>query len=212
MNHVIGMIAWNESPELLNLVLKSMKRCNFKIVIVDGVFADYARINKLNKFDSNPESIEVMKYYADYFIKCPKEPWTSQVVKRNAALKQVSEGDYYWAIDADEEFVYFKQLQEMTEPIYRIYEHGPDRTFSTIRVYKQQKGLHYELQHCRMYLNNELLVSAHHVNNQMQPLLLDSFGQKISIIHHCFKRDKLRQEQKQKFYAERTERLLGYAQ
>jgi len=228
--HWAAVIFYNDTPELLDLCLGSMKRNGFKIICVDGAYVDFVKTNRINgmsvdTYASTEENQNVAKKHADVFIPCPENGWETQIDKRNAALAAVPDGDFYWSLDADEEVIDNAGIQPITmADVYRIMEYedakGTTRKFSAIRTYRKAHHLKYIYQHCRIYdsslhvpgnLDSGLIVKAHWDKNALHPFIYDNKGAIISIRHHRFLRPQERIKQKVRYYLDREEAKLSYA-
>lgn len=219
-----GVIFWNDGPELLKKSLLALKGNGFKIIAIDGIFREILTIDLNLPVASNDGCLELARSMADVFVPAPEGGWIDQPTKRNVYMELVPNGEYAWAIDADEIMRPFQLAAPMDQDVYRINEHrvyedGVENVFSTIRTYKMYPDLRYKYQHCRIYrldqhkpelVDSGLITKARGGKNRTYPMLMDVTGTPVIIDHYRKWRPKERFELKKKYYEIREEKKYGY--
>lgn len=136
------IIFYNDSPALLERCLKSVRGVCDKLLGIDGAFAGFPMFKPW----STDGCLDIAKKYCDTVIET-KDPWKSQIDKRNACLTLKNESDYYLIIDSDE---YFNgKMPILKSSAYGINIDNPENNTKNeqIRIFRHRHGLKYEERH-----------------------------------------------------------------
>ena len=135
---------YNEA-EYLEEALKAVKGKG-KIVIVDGAYKKFPHQIPY----STDGSLEIAKKYTDIIIET-KEPWQSEIFKRNQYLIG-KEGDTYLVIDGHEIW-----KGDLTAPFgnYRIKWKLKDGWHEAFRMFKHAEGIHYQRAHYEIWIGDK---------------------------------------------------------
>ncbi|MEO0206588.1 MAG: hypothetical protein ABIL22_07945 [candidate division WOR-3 bacterium] len=191
------MIFYNDTPELLEECLVSLKKVVDRIVAVDGAYIEFPHYKPY----STDGCLDIAKKYADVVIE-NKDAWPDQISKRNAYLTLSSESDYYFVLDADEVVEGKIDKHKLIEPYYGIktldcQSDGSTIPVDRIRLIRHQRNIQYRNLHCEIWANNFPLIN--------------SFTTKFTVIdgviikHHTYRRPKNRLENDAKYMTVREE-------
>ena len=152
------VIVYNDK-DLLEQSLISLKKAEFKIMVIDGKFAKYPGENLV----STDGSIEIAKKYADMYIPADASFLSTQMTKRSKYTELVPDGEYFFVIDSDEEYRGKPiDANTLTEDVYSICLEEADRKQSTtsIRIWKKYPDLKYMIRHCYLFRSDNADIEA----------------------------------------------------
>jgi hypothetical protein len=218
-----AVIFFNDSVRMLASCLKSISDNDLKIIAVDGAFKEYMKANNIYRDSSHDGCLEIAHKMATHLIPAKRGGWDDEVEKRNAYLSLVPTGQYCMWLDTDEVLPKFT-LGELTADCYRMIEvlhdeDGQKKEFGRLRIVKKYDDLVYKYQHCRMYrlgqhfardLSSGCVVRSSGSTNNRHPFLMDTAGKQIKFEHFPFRRAKMKQEEKERFYKIRAEQQYPY--
>lgn len=218
-----AVIFFNDSIRMLGACLKSIAENGFTIIAVDGAFKEYLKANNIYRDASYDGCLELAQRMATHFIPAKIGGWDDEVEKRNAYLSLVPTGQYCMWLDTDELLPKFS-MGELTADCYRMIEvlhdeEGEIRENPRLRIVKKYDDLVYKYQHCRMYrlnqhfagdLSSGCVVRSSGSTNNQYPFLLNTSGKEVKFNHFPFRRAKMKQEEKERFYKIRAEQHYPY--
>ena len=183
-----NIIFYNDTPELLERCLKSIKNKVDYILAIDGCYTEFPH----DKCYSTDGCLDIAKKYADSIIEC-KKPWKDQIHKRNAYLTDID--GYHFILDADEELI--GSIPKLEHETYAIKIHNEKDPYH-VRFFKSSKELRYSSRHC--WLRNNQKILSNNVNLENFDKLTNCY-----LIHHKKERSLSRKQDKLSYYQNRLE-------
>lgn len=219
----VGMIFYNDGPEMLSEAIQACHNCGLRVIAVDGAFQEFMKACGTDIPYSTDGCIDVAKAEADLYIPCMEGGWPDQAQKRNEYVKPIENGKYFLVLDTDE----FLQECRLRTDYYadwyaplekRVKHHGSVREVHQLRMHRKYADLMYLYTHGRIYrtevhspsdIMSGLSFTEHPPRGVTYPFLYDGNGRMVTFIHDTTRRSEERRRQKETYYYNRAEKAMA---
>lgn len=161
MRLVVGMNVFNEALHIKKAI-ESVVEYADEVRVYDGAYKDYPHTKPYSTDGTLKIVRDLMKEYSHIKLIEAKEPWGSQIEKRNAMFEDLREGDYFMKLDGDEWIANPEQIRENLNAdvcwcwtLSNIYP-----PYMTARIFKYQEGMHYAGRHHWLYNGKQTFITS----------------------------------------------------